>query len=184
MHRIGRTGRAGASGRATSLFTDRDSFIVSQIRAALAAAEKGDANAFSVASGKAARAREREQRATESMVEKASRKKADAANEFASGGGREGNQTKRGRGGGLDQQSQREGKRNRNGRSVDGLMDCTAYLCPCPGAIQGKYRHMMRSFSQASLQSEDSGGNGADESAGGGGGGGGGGGVADDAWDD
>ena len=29
VHRIGRTGRAGASGRATSFWTDRDSYVVS-----------------------------------------------------------------------------------------------------------------------------------------------------------
>lgn len=31
----GRTGRAGATGRATSLYTDRDSFLVAQIKRAM-----------------------------------------------------------------------------------------------------------------------------------------------------
>ena len=31
VHRIGRTGRAGSTGRATSFYTDRDSFLVAQV---------------------------------------------------------------------------------------------------------------------------------------------------------
>lgn len=58
MHRIGRTGRAGATGRATSFYTDRDSFLVAQIKHALAELEKGNDLAF--ATGKAARKKERE----------------------------------------------------------------------------------------------------------------------------
>jgi ATP-dependent RNA helicase DDX5/DBP2 len=58
VHRIGRTGRAGATGRATSFYTDRDTYIVSQIKLALAELERGNAMAF--ASGKEARRKERE----------------------------------------------------------------------------------------------------------------------------
>lgn len=58
VHRIGRTGRAGSMGRATSLYTDRDSFLVSQIKKAIADLESG--NAFAFATGKAARQKERE----------------------------------------------------------------------------------------------------------------------------
>eukprot|EP00850_Spirogloea_muscicola_P003264 SM000013S26433 [mRNA] locus=s13:288468:293676:- [translate_table: standard] len=58
VHRIGRTGRAGASGRATSLHTERDAYLVAQIRRAIAEAEAGNTMAF--ASGKAARRKERE----------------------------------------------------------------------------------------------------------------------------
>lgn len=57
VHRIGRTGRAGTRGRATSFYTDRDSFLVSQIKTALAEVEKG--NKFAFASGKQARLEER-----------------------------------------------------------------------------------------------------------------------------
>jgi superfamily II DNA/RNA helicase len=35
VHRVGRTGRAGMTGRSTSFYTDRDSFIVAQIKRAL-----------------------------------------------------------------------------------------------------------------------------------------------------
>ncbi|CAM6125535.1 unnamed protein product [Calypogeia fissa] len=59
VHRIGRTGRAGASGRATSFYTDRDAFLVAQIRRAITEAESGNTMAF--ATGKAARKKEREQ---------------------------------------------------------------------------------------------------------------------------
>lgn len=45
-------------GRATSLYTDRDSFLVSQIKKAIADLESG--NAFAFATGKAARQKERE----------------------------------------------------------------------------------------------------------------------------
>ena len=58
VHRIGRTGRAGATGRATSFYTDRDAYVVSQIKLALAELEKGNAMAF--ATGKEARRKERE----------------------------------------------------------------------------------------------------------------------------
>lgn len=61
VHRIGRTGRAGASGRATSFFTDRDAFLVAQIRRAITEAESGNTMAF--ATGRAARKKEREQAA-------------------------------------------------------------------------------------------------------------------------
>jgi ATP-dependent RNA helicase DDX5/DBP2 len=58
VHRIGRTGRAGTTGRATSFYTDRDSFLVAQIKHALQELEKGNELAF--ATGKAARKKERE----------------------------------------------------------------------------------------------------------------------------
>jgi len=61
VHRIGRTGRAGMSGRATSFYTDRDSYVVAQIKYAIAQLEKGNDLVF--ATGKAARAREREKAA-------------------------------------------------------------------------------------------------------------------------
>jgi ATP-dependent RNA helicase DDX5/DBP2 len=61
VHRIGRTGRAGASGCATSFYTDRDLFLVAQIRKAITEAESGNTMAF--ATGKAARKKEREQAA-------------------------------------------------------------------------------------------------------------------------
>ena len=57
VHRIGRTGRAGTRGRATSFYTDRDAFLVSQIKTALQELERGNASAFAV--GKEARAAER-----------------------------------------------------------------------------------------------------------------------------
>ncbi|GIL78706.1 hypothetical protein Vretimale_397 [Volvox reticuliferus] len=58
VHRIGRTGRAGTKGRATSLWNDRDSFLVTQIKQALAELEKG--NGFAFATGKEARKEERQ----------------------------------------------------------------------------------------------------------------------------
>ena len=58
VHRVGRTGRAGMTGRATSFYTDRDSYIVAQIKRALQELEAG--NAFAFATGKEARAKERE----------------------------------------------------------------------------------------------------------------------------
>eukprot|EP00246_Nothoceros_aenigmaticus_P018493 TRINITY_DN968_c0_g1_i3.p1 TRINITY_DN968_c0_g1~~TRINITY_DN968_c0_g1_i3.p1 ORF type:complete len:195 (+),score=46.16 TRINITY_DN968_c0_g1_i3:196-780(+) len=61
VHRIGRTGRAGAMGRATSFFADHDAFLVAQIRRAITEAEAGNMMAF--ATGKAARRKEREQAA-------------------------------------------------------------------------------------------------------------------------
>ena len=54
----GRTGRAGTSGRATSFWTDRDSFLVSQIKKAISELESG--NTFAFATGKAARQKEKE----------------------------------------------------------------------------------------------------------------------------
>ncbi|KAF8067330.1 DEAD-box ATP-dependent RNA helicase 20 [Scenedesmus sp. PABB004] len=58
VHRIGRTGRAGTRGRATSFFTDRDAFLVNQIKTALAQLEAGVTTAFAM--GKEARAAEKE----------------------------------------------------------------------------------------------------------------------------
>ncbi|KDP45713.1 hypothetical protein JCGZ_17320 [Jatropha curcas] len=58
VHRIGRTGRAGSAGQATSFYTDRDMFLVSQIKKAIADAEAGNTVAF--ATGKVARRKERE----------------------------------------------------------------------------------------------------------------------------
>ena len=58
VHRIGRTGRNGMTGRATSFYTDSDAFIISQIKRALQELENG--NAFAFATGKEARAREKE----------------------------------------------------------------------------------------------------------------------------
>ena len=46
------------TGRATSFYTDRDSYIVAQIKRALQELEAG--NAFAFATGKEARAKERE----------------------------------------------------------------------------------------------------------------------------
>uniref|UniRef100_A0A0C9RXP6 RNA helicase n=1 Tax=Wollemia nobilis TaxID=56998 RepID=A0A0C9RXP6_9CONI len=61
VHRIGRTGRAGSTGRATSFYTDRDVFLAAQIRKAIADTEAGNTMAF--ATGKAARKKEKEQAA-------------------------------------------------------------------------------------------------------------------------
>ena len=58
VHRIGRTGRNGMTGRATSFYTDSDAFIISQIKRALQELDNG--NAFAFATGKEARAREKE----------------------------------------------------------------------------------------------------------------------------
>ncbi|CAK7323483.1 unnamed protein product [Dovyalis caffra] len=58
VHRIGRTGRAGSTGQATSFYTDRDLFLVAQIKKAIADAESG--NTVTFATGKAARRKERE----------------------------------------------------------------------------------------------------------------------------
>ncbi|XP_042502472.1 DEAD-box ATP-dependent RNA helicase 20-like [Macadamia integrifolia] len=58
VHRIGRTGRAGSTGQATSFYTDRDMFLVAHIRKAIADVESGNAVAF--ATGKVARRKERE----------------------------------------------------------------------------------------------------------------------------
>eukprot|EP00271_Cylindrocystis_brebissonii_P014082 TRINITY_DN350_c0_g2_i1.p1 TRINITY_DN350_c0_g2~~TRINITY_DN350_c0_g2_i1.p1 ORF type:complete len:582 (-),score=111.25 TRINITY_DN350_c0_g2_i1:1076-2821(-) len=58
VHRIGRTGRAGATGKATSFHTEKDAYLVAQIRRALADVEAGNVMAF--ATGKAARRKEKE----------------------------------------------------------------------------------------------------------------------------
>ncbi|XP_031486884.2 ATP-dependent RNA helicase DBP2-like [Nymphaea colorata] len=58
VHRIGRTGRAGTIGHATSFYTDRDMFVVAQIRKGIADVESG--NSLSFATGKVARKKERE----------------------------------------------------------------------------------------------------------------------------
>ncbi|MED6217179.1 hypothetical protein PIB30_015297 [Stylosanthes scabra] len=58
VHRIGRTGRAGTTGLSTSFYTDRDMFLVANIRKAIADAESGNTVAF--ATGKVARRKEKE----------------------------------------------------------------------------------------------------------------------------
>ncbi|KAF3454793.1 hypothetical protein FNV43_RR05241 [Rhamnella rubrinervis] len=58
VHRIGRTGRAGSMGQATSFYTDRDMFLVAHIKKAIADVESGNPVAF--ATGKVARRKERE----------------------------------------------------------------------------------------------------------------------------
>ncbi|KAG4974932.1 hypothetical protein JHK87_031753 [Glycine soja] len=58
VHRIGRTGRAGSTGLATSFYTDRDMFLVANIRKAIADAESG--NTLTFATGKVARRKEKE----------------------------------------------------------------------------------------------------------------------------
>ncbi|KAI4307780.1 hypothetical protein L6164_030928 [Bauhinia variegata] len=58
VHRIGRTGRAGSTGQAISFYTDRDMFLVANIKKAIADAESGNAVAF--ATGKIARRKEKE----------------------------------------------------------------------------------------------------------------------------
>lgn len=58
VHRIGRTGRAGSIGRSTSFYTDRDNFLVAQIRKAISDVESGNTVAF--ATGKVARRKEKE----------------------------------------------------------------------------------------------------------------------------
>ncbi|KAK1283927.1 DEAD-box ATP-dependent RNA helicase 52 [Acorus calamus] len=63
VHRIGRTGRAGSSGQATSFYTDRDMFLVAHIRKAISDVESG--NTVSYATGKVARRMERESAAAQ-----------------------------------------------------------------------------------------------------------------------
>ncbi|XP_077239319.1 DEAD-box ATP-dependent RNA helicase 20-like [Tasmannia lanceolata] len=63
VHRIGRTGRAGSTGQATSFCTDRDMVLVTHIRKAIADTESGNAVAF--ATGKVARRKEREEAAAQ-----------------------------------------------------------------------------------------------------------------------
>ncbi|KAK4408767.1 ATP-dependent RNA helicase DBP2 [Sesamum angolense] len=58
VHRIGRTGRAGSTGQATSFYTDRDVYLVAQIRKAIQDADSG--NTISYAIGKSARRKEKE----------------------------------------------------------------------------------------------------------------------------
>ncbi|KAH6814191.1 hypothetical protein C2S51_023209 [Perilla frutescens var. frutescens] len=58
VHRIGRTGRAGSTGQATSFYTDRDMYLVAQIRKAIQ--DVGSGNSLSFATGKTARRKERE----------------------------------------------------------------------------------------------------------------------------
>ncbi|KAJ7959946.1 DEAD-box ATP-dependent RNA helicase [Quillaja saponaria] len=58
VHRIGRTGRAGTSGQATSFYTDRDMFLVAHIKRAISDVESG--NTVEFATGKVARRKERE----------------------------------------------------------------------------------------------------------------------------
>uniref|UniRef100_A0A803PVP8 RNA helicase n=1 Tax=Cannabis sativa TaxID=3483 RepID=A0A803PVP8_CANSA len=58
VHRIGRTGRAGSMGQATSFYTDRDMFLVAQIKKAIAEVESG--NIVTFATGKVARRKEKE----------------------------------------------------------------------------------------------------------------------------
>ncbi|KAG1338160.1 DEAD-box ATP-dependent RNA helicase 20-like [Cocos nucifera] len=58
VHRIGRTGRGGSTGRATSFYIDRDMYLVAQIRKAIADVESGNSVAY--ATGKIARKKERE----------------------------------------------------------------------------------------------------------------------------
>ncbi|XP_048324802.2 DEAD-box ATP-dependent RNA helicase 20 [Ziziphus jujuba] len=58
VHRIGRTGRAGSMGLATSFYSDRDMFLVAHIKKAIADVESGNPVAF--ATGKVARRKERE----------------------------------------------------------------------------------------------------------------------------
>lgn len=63
VHRIGRTGRAGSMGQATSFYTDRDMFLVGHIKKAIADVQSG--NAVEFATGKVARRKEREAAATQ-----------------------------------------------------------------------------------------------------------------------
>nr|XP_023871425.1 DEAD-box ATP-dependent RNA helicase 52A-like [Quercus suber]POE87147.1 dead-box atp-dependent rna helicase 52a [Quercus suber] len=42
VHRIGRTGRAGSMGQATSFYTDRDMVLVAQIKKAIADVQSGN----------------------------------------------------------------------------------------------------------------------------------------------
>ncbi|GLT64581.1 hypothetical protein SLA2020_370660 [Shorea laevis] len=58
VHRIGRTGRAGSMGQATSFYTDYDMVLVAQIKKAIADVESGNPMAY--ATGKVARRKERE----------------------------------------------------------------------------------------------------------------------------
>ncbi|KAB1225665.1 ATP-dependent RNA helicase DBP2 [Morella rubra] len=63
VHRIGRTGRAGSMGQATSFYTDRDMFLVAHIKKAIA--DVGSGNPVAYATGKVARRKEREEAAAQ-----------------------------------------------------------------------------------------------------------------------
>ncbi|KAM1122049.1 hypothetical protein TB1_003668 [Malus domestica] len=71
VHRIGRTGRAGSMGQSTSFYTDRDMFLVANIKKAISDAGSGNAVAF--ATGKTARRKEKEAAAAEKQAKVASR---------------------------------------------------------------------------------------------------------------
>ena len=60
VHRIGRTGRAGNKGNALSFYTDREAFLVAQIKTANKEADSGNEQAF--AAGRAARKLQKELR--------------------------------------------------------------------------------------------------------------------------
>ncbi|KAL3653191.1 hypothetical protein CASFOL_002872 [Castilleja foliolosa] len=66
VHRIGRTGRAGSTGQATSFYTDRDMYLVAQIRRAIQDVDSGSTLTF--ATGKTARRKEREALAAQKEV--------------------------------------------------------------------------------------------------------------------
>ncbi|XP_047333372.1 ATP-dependent RNA helicase DBP2-like [Impatiens glandulifera] len=72
VHRIGRTGRAGSTGQATSFYTEYDTFLVAQIKKGISDAQSGNPVAF--ATGKVARQKEREVAAA---------RKEDAKNAFS-----------------------------------------------------------------------------------------------------
>ncbi|TQD97058.1 hypothetical protein C1H46_017370 [Malus baccata] len=71
VHRIGRTGRAGSMGQSTSFYTDRDMFLVANIKKAISDAGSGNAVAF--ATGKTARRKEKEAAAAEKQARVASK---------------------------------------------------------------------------------------------------------------
>ncbi|XP_009374389.2 DEAD-box ATP-dependent RNA helicase 20 isoform X1 [Pyrus x bretschneideri] len=66
VHRIGRTGRAGSMGQSTSFYTDRDMFLVANIKKAISDAGSGNAVAF--ATGKTARRKEKEAAAAQKQA--------------------------------------------------------------------------------------------------------------------
>ncbi|CAN6697303.1 unnamed protein product [Malus baccata var. baccata] len=71
VHRIGRTGRAGSMGQSTSFYTDRDMFLVANIKKAISDAGSGNAVAF--ATGKTARRKEKEAAVAEKQARVASK---------------------------------------------------------------------------------------------------------------
>ncbi|KAM1899993.1 hypothetical protein ACFX14_028984 [Malus domestica] len=71
VHRIGRTGRAGSMGQSTSFYTDRDMFLMANIKKAISDAGSGNAVAF--ATGKTARRKEKEAAAAEKQARVASK---------------------------------------------------------------------------------------------------------------